>query len=115
MSRTTPSGFTLTEVVVALLIAATAALALATTVLAERRLRIIADAEREGARGAREHLEFFTATRCGADSSGAARAAWGDSWWSATAVPDGWILRDSVRPLRAARAVGVTAVAACAP
>ncbi|NBW65780.1 hypothetical protein EBR44_08460, partial [bacterium] len=45
----------------ALLVASAAGVVLTTTLLAEQRLRLIADAEREGARAAREQLEVFAA------------------------------------------------------
>ena len=95
------AGFTLTEVVVALLVASAAGVVLTTTLLAEQRLRLIADAEREGARAAREQLEVFAARPCGADSAGVRRGGWGDVRWSARATDGAWTLVDSLRPQRA--------------
>lgn len=115
MHTTRTAGFTLTEVVVALLLASVAGGSLATVLLAEQRLRLIADAEREGARAVREQIELFASRACGADSSGWRRGAWGDMHWSARAVAGAWLLSDSIRPIRAQRAVVVTATTRCAP
>ena len=109
------SGVTLTEVIVALLLAGVAALALNTVLLADQRLRALATAEREGARAAREHLELLAARRCGADTGGTVRGPWGELRWSAHAEGRDWWLADSVHPARARHAVGLAATVRCAP
>lgn len=108
-------GFTLTEVVVALLLASTAAAALSAALVAEQRLRGLADAEREGARAAREHLELLAARRCGADTGGTTRAPWGELRWSARSSGAAWMLADSLFPAHGRRGSGIAATTGCAP
>lgn len=109
-------AFTLPEVVVALLLAASAALAFSATALAELKLRRLVESEWEGARVAREHLDLLAARRCGQDTGGRRAARWGESWWSARAIGNGrWRWHDSTRALGSLRASGTTSMVACAP
>jgi type II secretory pathway pseudopilin PulG len=109
------TAFTLTEVVVALLVTATAAVAFATVRLAEQRLRARVDADRTWARSAREHLELLATRRCGADTGGILRTGTGESVWRATTTAAGWRLADSMRATRSDRWVGISATIGCAP
>jgi prepilin-type N-terminal cleavage/methylation domain-containing protein len=116
MSASSPrSGFSLTEVVVALLLAATAVLALETTLVAAQRLRRGATVEGALSRAAREHLELVAARPCGRDTSGARSTSWGQHRWSATSIAGGYRLVDSVLPPLHDHAVGYSTVLGCAP
>lgn len=112
---TRPRGFTLVEVLVALMLVATAAAALAATLGADRRLRTTALVTDAAARQARERIETL-AGHCGsADTSGMAVGAWGVERWRVTSSPDAWRLADTIRGSSGHVTFAVAGAVACRP
>ena len=115
MRRPTPDGFTLAEVVVAVLMASVAGLVLTSVLLADQRLRLLADAEREGARAVQEQIEWSDARACGSDSAGGRRGPWGAVQWTVRVSQGSWTLSSRIVPLHAHHPIVMTASARCAP
>ena len=94
---TRPRAFTLVEVLVALVLVATAAAALAATLGADRRLRTTALVTDAAARQARERIETLAAHCGSADTGGVAVGVWGVERWRVTWLPHAWRLTDTIR------------------
>ena len=91
-------GFTLVEVLVALVLLGVGAAALATALAGERRLRDMADAEAGVAVVARERLEALVVRRCDSASAGRRVERWGEERWTATPGAGAWTLVDTLAP-----------------
>lgn len=107
------TGFTLVEVLVALLLLAVSAGALAAGIAADRRLRVVA-AQRDAAADRVWHRLEQLSSQCGsADSSAIERGAWGSEEWRAVRGVSRWSLSDTVRTASGRSVTGATADIAC--
>lgn len=92
------SGFTLVELLVALVLLGVGAAALATAVAGERRLRELAEVEGGVALAARERLETLAVRRCDRRFDGRRVESWGEERWSAVPGDGFWTLVDTLAP-----------------
>jgi prepilin-type N-terminal cleavage/methylation domain-containing protein len=107
-------GFTLVELLVALIMMGVAAAGLVSALTGDRWLRDAAAAHAYAADRARERLEQLAALPCTPSASGANASVWGSERWRASSSQLAWYLTDSVVMVRQAAApVVIVARVAC--
>ena len=106
-------GFTLVELLVALVLLGVGAAALATALASEQRLRAMADVEAGVAIVARERLETLAVRRCDAGYAGRRAERWGEERWTATPGAGAWTLVDTLAPRGARPPVLITTRVSC--
>jgi prepilin-type N-terminal cleavage/methylation domain-containing protein len=92
------SGFTLVELIVALVLLGVGGATLATALVGERRLRELATVESGIAIAARERLAWLAARRCDAGLGGRRVERWGEERWAASPSGGAWTLGDTLAP-----------------
>jgi prepilin-type N-terminal cleavage/methylation domain-containing protein len=106
-------GFTLVELLVALVLLGVGAAALATALAGERRLREMADVEAGIAIVTRERLETLAVRRCTAGFAGRRVERWGEERWTASPGAGAWTLIDTLAPRGTRAPVFITTRVSC--
>ncbi len=107
------TGFTLVEIVVALVLVGAAGAGLASGIGGHGRLRYLATQHTLAGERARTHLELLAVRRCTADTAAALVESWGTDAWQAIAAGGVWTSTDSFALRRIARPVVIEARVSC--
>jgi prepilin-type N-terminal cleavage/methylation domain-containing protein len=106
-------GFTLIEVLVALILLGVASAGLVTSLTGDRKIRDMSAAQLFAAGRARDRIETLALLACAADASGTSVSAWGSERWHASASPTAWSLTDSLVLTRSTVPLVIQARVAC--
>jgi prepilin-type N-terminal cleavage/methylation domain-containing protein len=107
------SGFTLVELIVALVLLGVGGATLATALVGERRLRELAAVESGIALAAGERLAWLAVRRCDAGLGGRRVERWGEERWAASPRDGAWSLGDTLAPNGARVPVLIVTRVAC--
>jgi prepilin-type N-terminal cleavage/methylation domain-containing protein len=106
-------GFTLVEVLVALLMTGVASAGLVAALTGDRTLRDASAAQQFAADRARDRLEALALVRCTTDAAGSTASTFGTERWHASISQSAWSLTDSLILARSAVPVVFQARVAC--
>ena len=108
----TRSGFTIVELLVALIVLGVAAVGLVRALTGDRKLRDLAASQAFAAGQTRERIEWLAGLPCSGAASGSGSFTWGAERWHAVPSALSWNLTDTLLP-RANGTVVIRARVAC--